>query len=226
MHETDLNSTWGPDYIAIIADMVGSREISPDERPQVQHRFAALVDSLNQTFPSQLKARFIITLGDEFQGILHIPTMIPDLLWHIESNFSDKPLRLGIGLGPISTDIPEYAINVDGPALHQARRAIDIAKKDQRMGGVFSGFGSRQDKILNGIARLLWVQRQRWTMSMRRDLSLLRTPMTQTAAAKLLGVSKQAVHDSVERSFWNDYLEGEQALTTMLQTISPAPEEP
>ncbi len=205
--------------------MVGSREISLEDRAQVQVRFDTLVNSLNQTYAKHLKSRFIVTLGDEFQGILLTPAPIPDMLWMLEEQFSDRPLRVGIGLGPLSTEIPEYAINVDGPALHLARHAIDLAKQESRMGGVFAGFGARQDSVLNGLARLLWVQRQRWAPATRRDLSLLRTPMTQTAAAKTLGISKQSVRDSVERAHWREYLEGEQAFTTMLESFTSLPED-
>ena len=38
-HQTQAASPWGQDYVAVIADMVGSREISPADRPEVQERF-------------------------------------------------------------------------------------------------------------------------------------------------------------------------------------------
>ena len=164
----------------------------------------------------------MITLGDEFQAIFQDASALPDLLLAVEELFRDRPLRVGVGLGPITTSIPEYAINVDGPALHQARWAIDEAKKSGRMGGVFSGFGAREDVILNGLARLLGSVRERWTDPVRRTVALLKTPMSQVDAAQVLGVTKQAVGDTLKRGLWETYLEGEAALAAMLRPYAGA----
>lgn len=204
--------------------MVGSREISREHRPAVQDRFNGLMRALNETFQDRLIARFTVTLGDEFQGILTDASVIPDILWKIEEEFHDRPIRVGIGYGPLSTAIPEFAVNVDGPALHQARRAIEIAKKKNRRSGVFSGFGKRQDLVLNYIATTLWWRRANWTAAERRVVALLRT-MSQVDAATALNITKQAINDAAKRAAWNDYREGEDALRAMLKQYGANPEE-
>src|SRR4051812_47776691 len=108
-------------YIAVISDMVQSRELEGSRRQSVQRRFSGLINHLNTNFKSSLAAKFVVTLGDEFQALLTSADVIPDLLWESDRSFRDRQLRFGFGFGEIYTDIPEFAINVDGPALHKAR---------------------------------------------------------------------------------------------------------
>src|SRR5438552_2721950 len=138
-------------YIAIVADMVRSRDLSSSQRRALQRRFSRLIDNLNREYRKAIAARFVITLGDEFQGILHSAAFVPDLIWHLEQNFPERELRVGIGFGTLDTALQKVAINVDGPVLHAARAAIEHAKKAKALGGVFHGFGDLDD-ILNGIA--------------------------------------------------------------------------
>jgi hypothetical protein len=135
--------------IAVIVDMVASRELSGNARARAQKRFKALVDQLNKKYSKQILARFIITLGDEFQGLLQSSNSIPDIISDLENDFPDRILRVGIGFGQLFTPIPKDAINVDGPALHRARAAVEKAKSHTMLGGVFEGFGNL-DVILNG----------------------------------------------------------------------------
>jgi len=149
-------------YVALIGDMVASRSLSPSQRSYVQEQFTELIERLNQLYGEHLSAKFIITLGDEFQGLLHNPQIIPHLIWTLEQLFEARELRLGFGWGEIYTSIKEYAINVDGPALHNARSSIEAAKRRALQGGVFTGFGPTLDPALNGFARALHHQRATW----------------------------------------------------------------
>ena len=60
-------------YIAVIADMVRSRELPRSRRRDLQKHFSGLIATLNRDYRKAIAARFIITLGDEFQGILCLP---------------------------------------------------------------------------------------------------------------------------------------------------------
>ncbi len=103
--------------LALIGDMVGSRELPRSRRPKIQERFKEFIQYLNKRFAKDILSRFVITLGDEFQGLLSSAAPIPDLMWDIEHRFSDRDLRVGVGFGVLYTPIPKEAINVDGPAL-------------------------------------------------------------------------------------------------------------
>src|SRR3989440_8538905 len=56
--------------LALIGDMVGSRELLPSRRPKIQERFREFIQYLNKKYAKDILAKFVITLGDEFQGLL------------------------------------------------------------------------------------------------------------------------------------------------------------
>src|SRR6266851_3396894 len=201
--------------IALIADMVRSRELTRRQRPSVQKRFKEFVDYLNRTYSRSILSRFVITLGDEFQGILSSATAIPDLLWDIDHRFSDRNLRVGMGFGVLDTPIQKYAINVDGPALHRARAAIETAHKKRRYGGVFLGFGEL-DPVMNGLARILWFHSSRLTKTQFKIAELLRQGKSQSDAAAELDITRQAVSRQVISTGWWPYAEAEGAWRLVL----------
>jgi hypothetical protein len=206
----------GPQYLAVIADMVKSRELSSAKRAVVQKHFQELVATLNREYRNSLASKFAITLGDEFQGLLTTSTVIPDLIWQSEEKFPDRQLRVGIGIGSLDTPLQEYAINIDGPALHTARDAIEAAKKSNLLGGVFAGMGSLGE-VLNGIARMLWFHRSNWTTAQRTIANLLRDGMMQSEVAERLGISRQVVSKQVAASGWVIYAGGEKAWRMILR---------
>src|SRR5579872_3047227 len=202
--------------IALIADMVKSRELSRAHRPEVQRNFSEFVAYLNQKYKKALLARFVVTLGDEFQGLLSDACIIPDLLWDMDYKFETRVLRAGIGLGTIDTPIGRDAINIDGPALHQAREAIEVSRKEKLLGGVFLGFGEPYDPAFNGFARLLHRHRSRLKRQQRRVIEQLRRSLTQAAVAEQMGVSRQAVSLYAGAAGWEAYREGENGWCALL----------
>jgi len=196
-------------YIAVIADMVKSRDLPSSRRALVQKHFEELIARLNKEFQPAIAAKFSITLGDEFQALLKTSTVIPDLLWRLEE-FADRQLRVGVGFGTLDTSIQPYAINIDGPVLHRAREAVEEAARQQILGGVFRGFGSLDD-VLNGIARLLYYQRSGWTSAQRKIANLMRSGLSQSEVAERLGVSRQVISKQVAATGWSAYRSGENA---------------
>jgi hypothetical protein len=203
-------------YIAVIADMVGSRGLPRPQRGVLQKQFAELIASLNRDYRKTIVSKFVITLGDEFQGLLSATGAIPDLIWRLEQDLPQREFRVGVGLGTLDTPLQKYALNIDGPALHTARAAIEHAKKAKALGGVFRGFGELDD-ILSGVATLLWFQRSRWTPSQRNIADLLRKGMSQVDVAKELGIKKQVVSRQVLASGCYPYIAGDNAWRMILQ---------
>jgi hypothetical protein len=200
--------------------MVASRSLSPSRRSRVQEQFTQLIGKLNQLYEKHLRAKFIITLGDEFQGLLRDPQVIPDLIWNLERLFIERELRLGFGYGAIYTSIKEYAINVDGPALHCARSAIEAAKRRTLRGGVFTGFGPTLDPALNGFARVLYHQRSTWPPRQREVVRRLRDGRKGTDVAQELGITKQAVSRYASLAGWEAYAEAEQGWSALLRPLA------
>jgi len=203
-------------YIAMIADLVGSRSVPHSQRSELQKKFGELLADFNLKYRKTIAAKFIITLGDEFQGLLHSAAVIPDLTWRLEEDLPGYKFRVGIGLGKLDTPVQKYAINIDGPALHLARAAIESAKNNKYLGGVFRGFGDLDD-ILNGLARLLWFHRSQWTPAQRKIVSLLRQGMSQTQVANKLRIRKQVVSRQVHASGYSQYIAAEGAWRIILE---------
>jgi hypothetical protein len=185
-------------------------------RSMLQKKFAELIAKFNRDYRKALVSRFVITLGDEFQGILSTATVSPDLIWRLEQDLPQREFRVGVGLGTLDTPLQKVAINIDGPALHAARAAIEDAKKTKALGGVFRGFGDL-DAILNGVASLLWFQRSRWTQSQRNIANLLRQGLSQRKAAEALGIKKQVVSRQVISSGAYPYIAADNAWRMILQ---------
>src|ERR1700677_2208123 len=93
-------------FIALIGDMVNSRSFSGEARSDIHDSFNLLIARLNRTYRSALSSRFTVTLGDEFQGLLHDAVVIPDILWEIERQDFIPHFRLGVGFGRVDTKIP------------------------------------------------------------------------------------------------------------------------
>jgi SatD family (SatD) len=199
--------------------MVRSRDLSRAERPEAQLSFSGFIAGLNRKYRKAMLAGFVVTLGDEFQGLLSDARVIPDLLWDLHYGFQLRALRVGVGFGTIDTPLSRNAINIDGPALHFAREAIEMAKKDKLMGGVFVGFGQTYDPAFNGFARLLHYHRSRLKRQQRRVIELLRQSLTQTAIAEKIGVSRQAVSLYAAAAGWEAYQEGEDGWRALLAEI-------
>lgn len=205
----------GRECVAVIADMVQSRKLKSQQRRAVQLTFATFLKNINTEFRKAVVARFVVTLGDECQGILHDATALPDLLWRFDE-FESRQLRVGIGRGVLYTPVGRDAINIDGPALHRARAAIERAKKDQLLGGVFEGFGKHHDQLFNGFARLLHHHRLSLADQQREVVAHLRSGLNQTQTAEKMGITKQAVSLYAAHAGWEAYSEGEQAFKTAL----------
>jgi hypothetical protein len=203
-------------YVAVIADMVGSRNLEPTARGALQKKFGELMDRFNRDYREAIAAKFVITLGDEFQALLNSTALIPDLIYRLEEDLPERQFRLGIGIGTLVTPLREYAINIDGPSLHIARKAIEYAKNTKALGGVFLGVGDLEE-ILNGMARLLWFHRFHWTRPQRKIAGLLRQGMSQAQVAKRLRITKQVVSRQVLAAGCYQYIAAENAWRMILQ---------
>jgi hypothetical protein len=209
------------EYIAVIGDMLRSRDFAGAQRSRMQKDFNLLIGNLNLHYGAYLRSQFAITLGDEFQGLLQDPSIVPDIMWEVQRSSVLPRFRLGIGFGTIDTEIPHKAINLDGPAFHQARAAIQHAKKERILGAVFEGFGEQIDTIANGIARLLEFHITRRSERQLQVIDLLRKSLSQVEAADHIGRTPQAVSKHRKAAGWEALCAGEEALRAALNLVKP-----
>ena len=83
-------------------------------------------DALATLADVPLLLAFERTVGDEFQGVLDDPEVLPRV---IETLLRDGDWNIGLGVGGIEEPLPDHARAGRGPAYIQARDAVTSAKK-------------------------------------------------------------------------------------------------
>jgi hypothetical protein len=199
--------------IAIIGDVVQSRQI--EDRPAAQESLRYFLGYLNTAYSADLLAPFRISRGDEVQALFRSAHSIPDLLWEPLVHFSHS-IRFGIGLGELTTGLNADPRQTDGPAWWNARSALQNSVQTKRTGGVFMGFGDRDDIIFTAFATLLQHLRSQLTSRQLVVVSHLRSGEDMVGVAKRLRITKQAVSNIASAAGWRAYQEGESAWRRLL----------
>lgn len=155
------------------------------------------------------------SVGDEIQGVFSSAETVTDAVLRI--------LRwggwyVGIGVGPVEEPLPASPREAGGPAFVAARRAVDRAKKtgDRPAVAVEGSPGAAEaEAVLVLLGRLVadrtdaeWrilqhVQPGKWG--------------AQTAAARKLGISSQAVSNAVLRAGWQEEWAARPAAAVLLR---------
>lgn len=114
-------------FVAIIGDIISSKKI--ERRNEVQTKLNHILKEVNLLYKDDIQASFLITLGDEFQGLLKQPHNVLKIIEFIQFNMHPVKLRFGIGIGDIDTDFTRNdALGADGPAYHKARQMVEELK--------------------------------------------------------------------------------------------------
>ena len=157
-------------FVAVIGDMKDSRHL--ENRKEVQVRLQGILDRLNEKYKDEIVSRFLITLGDEFQGLLSSGKYILDMVNEIRMEMYPVRLRFGIGFGQITTDIrTEMALGADGPGYYRAREAVELLKeREKKNRSALSELCLKMDEthrdkeiLLNTVFDLMYVVESGWT---------------------------------------------------------------
>lgn len=213
-------------YIAIIGDIVGSKNIT--ERKVIQDRLSSLLDHINNTYSSDIASKFMITLGDEFQGLLHKGGNAVEILETIDREMHPVKMRFGIGIGGITTDInPDMPIGADGPAYHYARRMIQDLKLAEKK-KMESKMNMKIEieaypeiaNLINTIFTLNTVLKETWTNRQREIIhEYKKCGGTQSDTAKQLGIHQSNVQKALAGSEFYAYQRAVGAVTEILSGI-------
>lgn len=224
-------------YLAIIGDIVNSKQITGEQRKQVQYRLENTLDSVNQLYRDFIVSDFLITLGDEFQGLLRPNAPLYEIISRIVEGMnaeSDKgkfvEVRFGIGLGRVLTDIKRVALGMDGPAFHYARQALVISHSRKGHAIVFKAepntIAEEDETTLNALLGLLAVSRKFWihkVSKFNKILPYLRENKNQKDIASLLNCTQPLVSKQVASAYWNEIKELESTVNALLKTYLDIP---
>lgn len=214
-------------YIAIIGDIKKSKEIG--DRKHVQIKLSNVLNSINQKYESTIAAKFMITLGDEFQGLLHEGTNVMDIVEEIQREMYPIEIRFGIGVGEIITDInSEMAIGADGPGYHKAREAVEELKHiEQKNKTQASDIRIKIEDdtysvstMLNTIFSLMAVIRNNWSERQREIIwEFDKNKGSQLECAERLQISQSSVQRSLANGNYYAYKDARDTVNNVFKEI-------
>lgn len=200
-------------YIAIIGDIKGSKKL--DNRNEVQKKLTSVLDDINKKYKDDIYSKFTITLGDEFQGLLCYGSNCMEILSEIERKLHPVKVRIGIGIGDITTDINrEIAIGADGPGYYKARAAIEHLRADEKRKQTNSADIrieiDRDDKnltiMLNTILTLMTAIKESWSDRQREIIwDMMEHQDSQVDVAKRLGITQSTVQKALSKGKYYAY---------------------
>ena len=214
-------------YIAIIGDIKNSKKI--EDRKKVQNKLKYVLEEVNRLYIDSIASKFNITLGDEFQGLLHAGKNTMEIIQYIKKELSPVTIRFGIGVGSISTDIDsEISFGADGPGYYMARKSIDNLKLLEKRNGKamydieirINGNNELQEESLNSIFKLLCSIESEWTEKQREIIYYLLFARTnQTETANHFNVTQSNIQQILAKSHYYVYKEVLDSVNRILSEV-------
>lgn len=230
-------------FLAVIGDVVGSRDETAQERKLLQEQVSALLGELNASLgPTLLAAPVVQTAGDEIQALFRTAEGPLELIQSLTDRLHGRatpPIAFGLGWGAIFThEVPpaphqlENVAVVDGPAFHHARAALERVQAEQEWAAC-RGLGDDGDLIVSYLFRSMWSIRSRWTalqswrsVGMRelgvRKAADVRGLGVQKEVARIQGVSPSVVSEALKAASFETVLAGEEATRRALACFTGA----
>lgn len=200
-------------YVAIIGDIKESKKI--ENRNEVQKKLKKALEEINEKHDNDISSKFIITLGDEFQGLLCNGANTMYIISEIERKMYPVKIRFGVGVGTITTDVSkEMSIGADGPGYYKARNALEVLKdneKKKQTNAADIRFEIESDNqataiMINTILSLLTAIKDSWSDRQREIIwDMLEHQDSQIDAAKRLKIKQPAVQKSLSKGRYYAY---------------------
>lgn len=214
-------------YIAIIGDMKNSKIMN--DRNSVQNELRNILSRVNEKYSKDISAKFMITLGDEFQGLLHDGGNVMHIIEEIQREMHPVEIRFGIGVGPITTDINfEMAIGADGPGYYKARQAIEFLKEDERKNMTHAsdirievdGDNENAAAMTNTVLSLLTIIKANWTDRQREIIwDTQKYQDSQAKSAGRLKVAQSSIQRGLKSGNFYAYRDAMNTLSNVLIEI-------
>ena len=119
-------------YASLIIDIENSRKYHDNDRNDIQMKLMKCVEMLNEMFYESLEFSVTFSAGDEIQGLFVDAASALMYFRLLEIIMQPVRFRAGIGIGEWTIKIENgISTQQDGPAYHNARRAIEEIYKSQ-----------------------------------------------------------------------------------------------
>lgn len=204
-------------YCAIIGDINKSRSLS--RRAKVQRQFQQAIDRINKEYKAEIASKFVLTLGDEFQGILLSPGESYSIIRRFQDLMGVVPFAFGVGVGALATPLnPRKALGMDGECFYRARAALVVAKQKHRE--IVYDLDSPALPLVNALVALMDVLWSKLTPRQQR-IARLSKLYNQERVAKTLKITQQAVSKAYSATGMKRLEEAERILRTYFIELQP-----
>jgi hypothetical protein len=89
-----------------------------------------MLTEANTIFKDIIASPFLITLGDEWEGLLKYPCNYFKILDFFKTSIPNVKFYAGVGIGEIIIHDFNLTVNqLDGPSFYRSREAVSYAKK-------------------------------------------------------------------------------------------------
>ena len=186
------------------------------ERYEWQLFLKSAIIQVNENWSKVIEAPFMITKGDEFQGVLHDIPVAHSIMTEFERLLIPLQLRFGIGLGSIQKMGANIPIEMDGPAFHRANMALIQAKK-RKHHVHFQSADPTLDLFINTMYSLIYAIKKDWSKINISRYWKYKELGTYEKVADIEGVSPQAVWDSLHNANAIEVMEAEETVKEFLK---------
>lgn len=207
-------------YSAITGDVVNSRNY--DNTSQLIEKLKQAVNKINDKYQEWLAANFIIYSGDELQGLLKEPAYSYQIIRELQRMIYPVKLVFGVGIGELSTDVPEdlnnaYTGELDGQAYYWAREMMNQAKKHKQ--STFFLFKDPACDLINKLIAFIDSTEQFRTERQWETVRLYEKLKTQNLVADKLNIDQTTVSRNLNRSFYYTIKDAEESIFEYLSHL-------
>lgn len=217
--------TTNPCYIAIIGDLIDSKNI--EHRQEVQTNLLNTLDRINSKYCQSIVSKFKITLGDEFEGLMSVNGDWICIINELFFSLHPTKIQFGVGVGNITTQIQAMNIQeMDGTAFDLARKAIEqLAKEKQKYRGNINYFkiyihDQSKTEIMNNTLSLLSILYSSYTS---RQVEILHAymnhEMNQFKTAAFLKIGQPAISKILKKTEFYKVKDSWDLLNTLVMSI-------
>lgn len=139
------------EFTALIMDLKKSRRYSSKNRNEIQYYIFHVIQVLNKVFAGSLEKDVFFSAGDELQGLFS--SVEASYLYFRLFSMLVAPveIRAGIGVGEWDVIVQNAGSTAqDGPAYHNARRAINATEESLGY-SVLLFSGGKSDIVINSL---------------------------------------------------------------------------
>ncbi len=202
--------------IVINGDIKSSRKMRHMERYEWQLFLKSSLVQLNEQYRDEIEVPFMITKGDEFQGVLKSLVDVNKIICKFEQLTYPLEVRFGVGYGNIQKMGSRITIEMDGPAFHRASKALNIAKQKKRIVW-FRTEAPDFDLTVNTLYLLIFAIKKKWSKISFNRYWKYKEFGTYERVAQAEGVSPQAVWDSMHNARATEVIEAERVLEILFE---------